>query len=299
MRGKAPACPDPASYETLLREAEGRLSQAGVPEASLDAWYLLSDTFSISRADYLWKKRERPPQIPGLWQERLERRFRREPLAYILGGAEFMGLPFRVGPGVLIPRQDTETLVEWVLEECAAGKSAGGDPVPQRRLLDLCTGSGCIGLSLARLGGFCATLTDLSKEALRIAGENGRALGVKARLYEGDLFEALPQGERFDVIVSNPPYIESAVIATLQEEVRGYEPRMALDGREDGLHFYRRLAQEAGMWLRPGGRLYAEIGCDQAAAVTRLVEKAGFAGVEVRKDLAGNDRVVRGVYPDV
>lgn len=297
------------SYETLLREAEHRLSQAGVPDASLDAWYLLSDTFDIRRADYLWKKKECPPEVPACWPARLNRRCRREPLAYILGGTEFMGLPFRTGPGVLIPRQDTETLAEWVLEDDGRKASAAADNEGPgggrneadagRQLLDICTGTGCIGLSLARLGGYRATLADISEEALRVARENGKALGVEARIYAGDLFDALPAGERYDVIVSNPPYIESAVIETLQEEVRLYEPRLALDGRADGLYFYRRLLREAPSRMKPGGRMYVEIGCDQGAAVSRLFEEAGFLEVSVRRDLAGNDRVVRGAYPDV
>ena len=220
-----------------------------------------------------------------------------------------MGLPFRTGPGALIPRQDTETLAEWVLEDdrkkaaAPAGsedrEDGGNGPAAGRRLLDLCTGTGCIGLSLARLGGYQVTLTDLSEEALCIAGENREALGVEARIYAGDLFDALPVGERYDVIVSNPPYIESAVIETLQEEVRLYEPRMALDGRADGLYFYRQLLRGAPSRMKPGGRMYVEIGCDQGAAVSRLFEEAGFTEVSVRRDLAGKDRVVRGAYPDV
>ena len=295
------------SYEILLCKAERQLISAGVPDASLDAWYLLSDTFRISRADYLWKKKSCPPVIPDCWQERLDRRCRREPLAYIVGSTEFMGLSFRVGPDVLIPRQDTETLVEWVLadekrldQEREAGRVPGESrALHHGPLLDLCTGSGCIGLSLARLGGFEVTLADLSEKALAVAEENGRRLGVETRLYAGDLFGALPKGERYDVIVSNPPYIESAVIETLQEEVRDYEPRMALDGQADGLYFYRRLAKEAPFWLKPGGRLYVEIGYNQGTAVRRLFTEAGFSAVELRRDLAGNDRVVRGVYWNV
>lgn len=276
------------SYEALFGEAKRQLLQAGVPDASLEAWYLLSDTFEIGRAEYLWKRKSCPPQIPQRWQERLQRRCRREPLMYILGTTEFMGLPFRVRPGVLIPRQDTETLAEWVLADETG-----------RQLLDLCTGSGCIGLSLARLGGFEATLSDLSEEALAVAQENNRLLGTQARLYAGDLFDALPKGARYDVIVANPPYIESSVIETLQEEVRDYEPRMALDGRADGLHFYRRLTEEAPAWLKPGGRMYVEIGYNQGPAVERLFAEAGFSEVKLRRDLAGNDRVVRGVYRNV
>lgn len=279
------------SYEALLAAAVRQLTGAGVPDAELDGWYLLSDTFGISRADYLWKRWDVPERIPDSWPERIQKRCERMPLGYVLGNTEFMGLPFIVEPGVLIPRQDTESLVEWVLEQ----DKAGG------RLLDMCTGSGCIGLSLAKLGGFAVTLSDLSETAITVSAKNREALHLteNVQICRGDLFGSLPEGVCFDVIVSNPPYIESWVIEGLQEEVRDYEPRMALDGMEDGLYFYRRLAQEAPDYLAQGGRIYLEIGYDQGVAVPELLREAGFTQIEVRKDLAGNDRVVRGVYSDV
>ncbi len=283
------------TYEELLDNAVLRLEAAGVAEAELDAWYILSDTFHISRAEYLWRKKERPGQIPQLWQERVKERCRRVPLAYLLGETEFMGLSFRVRSGVLIPRQDTETLVEWILaeEKDRAAAASGG------ALLDLCCGTGCIGLSLACLGGWQPTLCDISETAVELACENAQQLGCKARILRGDLFGALPAGERFTVIASNPPYIATAVIDELMPEVKDYEPRLALDGEADGLAFYRRIAGEAGNYLARGGRLYLEIGYDQGESVPELLRAAGFAQVEVRKDLAGNDRVVRGVYLDV
>ncbi len=288
--GDGPSCKK-LSYEKLLAQATDRLIMAGVTDAQLDAWYLFEDTFGIRRADYFLKKKECPEQIPDLWEERVALRCRRVPLAYVLGNTEFMGLPFIIEPGVLIPRQDTESLVEWVLEAEKEGKS----------LLDMCTGSGCIGLSLAKLGGFQTVLSDLSPRAIHVSRRNRRALELEDRveICQGDLFEALAQGQRFDVIVSNPPYIETAVIAELQDEVRDHEPMMALDGMEDGLFFYRRIAREAPQWLSPGGRIYLEIGYDQGESVPALLREAGFIDVTVRKDLAGNDRVVRGVYPHV
>lgn len=284
------------SYEQLLAQAEKQLAEAGVPEAGLDAWYLLSDTFAISRAQYFMKKKDCPDRIPDCWQERIARRCQRMPLSYVLGNTEFMGLPFVVEPGVLTPRQDTETLVEWVLEE--RKNAADGR---EQQLLDMCTGTGCIGLSLAKLAGYRTVLSDLSETAIQVSAKNRAALQLEEQvtICQGDLFDSLPQGIRFDVIVSNPPYIETAVIETLQEEVRDYEPRMALDGEADGLAFYRRLAQESPRWLKPGGRIYLEIGYDQGESVPELLRSAGFVKIEVRKDLAGNDRVVRGVYPDV
>jgi len=313
----------PLSYETLLRRAAERLSEAGVAEAELDAWYLLENTFGISRAEYLWKKKEKPGDVPACWQERIERRAAREPLAYILGKTEFMGLPFFVEAGVLIPRQDTETLVEWVLEECGVKLSqarngctvgqrqapeANGGKMPQSalpngdsrpRVLDMCTGSGCIGLSLAKLGDLDVTLADVSDAAVRTARRNRAALGLAAEICQGDLFDALPKGVRYDMIVSNPPYIASAVIDGLMEEVRSYEPRLALDGGASGLDFYRRLAWEGRPFLTPGGRLYVEIGYDQGESVPAILRAAGFEDIEVRRDLAGQTRVVRGVLTDV
>lgn len=280
------------TYEKLLAQATDRLIMAGVTDAQLDAWYLLEDTFGISRADYFLKKKECPDSIPGCWEDRLKLRCERLPLAYVLGRTEFMGLPFAIEPGVLVPRQDTETLVEWVLKA-----ETNFSPT----ILDMCTGSGCIGLSLAKLGGWQVTLSDLSPRAIQVSRRNRADLGLEEQveICQGDLFEALPEGRRYDVIVSNPPYIETAVIEDLQEEVRDHEPRMALDGMEDGLFFYRKLAQEAPAWLTPGGRIYLEIGYDQGESVPALLQAAGFVDVTVKKDLAGNDRVVRGVYPHV
>ena len=287
------------TYEKLLAQATDRLIMAGVTDAQLDAWYLLEDTFGISRADYFLKKRECPELIPGCWEDRLKLRCDRMPLAYVLGYTEFMGLRFHVEPGVLVPRQDTETLVEWVLK----AENEGNAEISARTLslLDMCTGSGCIGLSLAKLGGYSVTLSDLSPRAIHVSRINRGSLDLEEQveICHGDLFEALPEGKRFDVIVSNPPYIETAVIEDLQEEVRDHEPRMALDGMEDGLFFYRKLAKEAPQWLTPGGRIYLEIGYDQGESVPALLQAAGFVDVTVKKDLAGNDRVVRGVYPHV
>lgn len=296
------------TYEKILAQATDRLILAGVTDAQLDAWYLLEDTFGIRRADYFLKKRECPAQIPGCWEDRLQLRCQRMPLAYILGHTEFMGLPFVVEPGVLIPRQDTETLVEWVLEDkkkaAKAGVQTAGISESAQEpltLLDMCTGSGCIGLSLAKLGGYATTLSDLSPRAIQVSRRNrgGLDLEEQVEICHGDLFASLPEGRKFDVIVSNPPYIETAVIEGLQEEVRDHEPRMALDGMEDGLFFYRRLAKEAPQWLKPGGKIYLEIGYDQGETVPALLRDAGFVNVTVRKDLAGNDRVVRGEYPHV
>ena len=233
----------------------------------------------------------------------IRRRAAREPLAYITGEQSFMGLPFAVSPDVLIPEQDTENLVEEAMRYLDDGS----------RILDLCTGSGCILLSLLHYSNGCIGIgTDLSPRALRIAQINARALGLEDRVkwLEGDLFEALECGGslpaplpatgpgtvdlskmKFDLIVSNPPYIPSAVIETLAPEVRCSEPRMALDGGRDGLDFYRRIISQAEDHLVIGGRLMLEIGYDQGAAVSALLEEAGYYGIEIIRDYGGNDRV--------
>ena len=215
----------------------------------------------------------------------LARRVAGEPVQYILGSADFMGLRFRVNSDVLIPRQDTETLAEAAL---IAVRALPGTP----RLLDLCAGSGCIGLSIASLAPHArVTLTDVSHEALEVARANQRVLGVEAELRQGDLFSAV-EGEHFDIVVSNPPYIPEGELALLQREV-GYEPTLALDGGADGLDFYRRIAEGAADHLRPGGSIYLEVGLGQARDVLELL-KAHLPCLEAGtiRDLNGIERVV-------
>lgn len=271
-----------------LREAwnfgKKRLTAAEVPDADLDAWYLLEWCTGVSRSHYL----AYPDEIISHDQEEqyrasLVKRERRIPLQQITGEQEFMGLSFYVNEHVLIPRQDTEILVEETARFLKDGM----------QLLDLCTGSGCILLSLLHLKpGAEGTGADLSPEALKVAEKNRERLGAKAALIQSDLFDKIEGA--FDVIVSNPPYIKRAEIETLMDEVRLHEPYMALDGHEDGLYFYRKIAEEAPKYLRAGGGLFLEIGCDQGACVAELLRQQGFADVKVVKDLAGLDRVVEG-----
>lgn len=271
-----------------LREAwnlgKKRLTAAEVPDADLDAWYLLEWCTGVSRSHYL----AYPDEIISHDQEEqyrasLVKRERRIPLQQITGEQEFMGLSFYVNEHVLIPRQDTEILVEETAKFLRDGM----------QFLDLCTGSGCILLSLLHLKpGVEGTGVDLSPEALKVAEKNRERLGAKAALIQSDLFDKIVSA--FDVIVSNPPYIKRAEIETLMDEVRLHEPYMALDGHEDGLYFYRKIAEEAPKYLRAGGGLFLEIGCDQGACVAELLRQQGFADVKVVKDLAGLDRVVEG-----
>ena len=271
-----------------LREAwnlgKKRQTAAEVPDADLDAWYLLEWCTGVSRSHYL----AYPDEIISHDQEEqyrasLVKRERRIPLQQITGEQEFMGLSFYVNEHVLIPRQDTEILVEETAKFLRDGM----------QFLDLCTGSGCILLSLLHLKpGVEGTGVDLSPEALKVAEKNRERLGAKAALIQSDLFDKIEGA--FDVIVSNPPYIKRAEIETLMDEVRLHEPYMALDGHEDGLYFYREIAEEAPKYLRAGGGLFLEIGCDQGACVAELLRQQGFADVKVVKDLAGLDRVVEG-----
>lgn len=263
-----------------------RLEEAGVPEAGLNAWLLLEYVSGCTRSRYyaypeelLEEEKER--EFRGL----LEQRCRRVPIQYITGVQEFMGHSFLVNDQVLIPRQDTEVLVEEALKYLKPGM----------RFLDLCTGSGCILLSLLlSCPEASGTGSDISRGALQTAEKNRDRLVPGAVLVESDLFDGI-EGV-FDMIVSNPPYIRREELPDLMEEVRLYEPVSALDGHEDGLYFYRRIAGESPSYLKPGGRLYLEIGYDQGVTVPQLLKEQGFCEIEVKKDLAGLDRVVKGIY---
>lgn len=279
-------------------EGRERLNRAGVPEADLDAWYLLEYVSGVGRASfYADPNREMEEGGYEEYLACLEKREARIPLQHITGSQEFMGLSFHVDEHVLIPRQDTEILVEEALELLKK------DPVADRegklRILDMCTGSGCILISVLHYmrKGACnieGTGADLSEDALAVAKKNAVSLGAEARFVQGDLFENV--SGRFGMILSNPPYIPSAEIETLQEEVRLHDPRAALDGREDGLYFYRRITEESKEYLLSGGYLIFEIGCSQAEEVSGMMRQAGFTDIIVKKDLAGLDRVVYGRY---
>lgn len=278
------------AIQEIYREGKERLERAGILEAELDAWYLLEHVTGISKASYYGNPaREIRRQEKEQYFYYIEERKKRIPLQHLTGEQGFMGLVFCVNRHVLIPRQDTEILVETALEQMKPGM----------QILDMCTGSGCILLSLLKLckaEGVTGTGTDISKEALRVAVSNAERLGIRAKFVQGDLFENIGSQKIFDMIVSNPPYIPTAVIDGLQEEVKLYDPYVALDGREDGLFFYRRIVKESIPYIKRDGCLLFEIGCEQAEAVAGLMEKAGYKDIRVKKDLAGLDRVVYGMY---
>lgn len=304
------------TLRTGYTEAKRRLEESGIEEASLDAWLLLEHVTGISRASYYADPdREMSPDEWRRYSELVGRRAERVPLQHITGTQEFMGLVFEVNEHVLIPRQDTEILVEQALAFIGSGKVPAAEN-SRTRILDMCTGSGCILLSvmhwaesyrqkaLRRAGDTArggekqdiiieGTGADISPKALAVAEKNARRLGISAGFVESDLFGAV-RG-KYGMILSNPPYIRSDEIKDLQEEVKLHDPVIALDGREDGLYYYRRIVRESRSYLEEGGALLFEIGCDQAEAVSGLMSGAGFSEITVKKDLAGLDRVVSGV----
>ena len=293
-----------------LREAciwgQEQLAANGVEDAQLDAWYLLEYVTGVSRASYYADpERKIAEKQEEDYRTLIRKRGEHIPFQHLTGSQEFMGLEFQVNEHVLIPRQDTETLVEHALEYLEEGKV----PAPENslRILDMCTGSGCILLSVLiyaeryiRKNRHCngklrieGTGADVSEEALQVARTNAQKLYPEAGFIQSDLFGNVPG--RYSMILSNPPYIRTEEISRLQDEVRFHDPVLALDGREDGLYFYRRIVSEAQPHLEQGGILIFEIGYDQAKDVSELLCKAGYTEITVKKDLAGLDRVVSAV----
>lgn len=293
------------TYQECYKQGRELLQKAGVEEAALDARLLLEYVCGTNRNDLLVHGERLVAETDVIrYQELLNKRSGRIPLQHLTGVQEFMGLTFRVNEHVLIPRQDTEILVEEVLKELHDGM----------RVLDMCTGSGCILVSLLHYSNDCQGVgVDISEEALAVARENAENILARKEAYftgqadgsendcetsvhflQSNLFEKVTG--QYEFIVSNPPYIQSAVIDTLMPEVRDHEPRLALDGTEDGLFFYRRIVEDSREHLVSGGMLYFEIGYDQAQSVSLLMQEAGFTEINVVKDYAGLDRVVYGTY---
>lgn len=273
------------TYGQLYEYGVAQLQSVGIAEAQLDARLLLEYVCHTNRNELLvHRDEERSKLEEEFYHMVIEKRTSRIPLQYITGEQEFMGLTFAVNEHTLIPRQDTEVLVEEGMRHLHDGM----------RILDMCTGSGCILLSLLKYSNECQGLgIDISEQALKVAEKNAEKLGISgASFVQSDLFEKV-EG-RFDMIVSNPPYIATKVIETLMPEVREHEPIQALDGMEDGLFFYRKIVEQAVKHLNNGGRLFFEIGYDQGEAVQKLMQDAGFQEVKIVKDYAGLDRVVKG-----
>jgi release factor glutamine methyltransferase len=282
----------------ILKVAEARLSGAGCSEAKLDAEELLCFLMKFDRTRlFMHWGRELDEKLCEAYFRLLDRRAAREPLHYIIGRRAFMGLDFAVDGRVLIPRRDTECLVEAVLAHTEREKS------PARwRALEIGAGSGAIAVSLCRnRADLKMKATDISSAALALARKNAAALGVadRIRFVESDVFDGLRSGlggAKYHLIVSNPPYIPSGALPGLEPEISEHEPAEALDGGADGLRFYRRILERAHLFLRKGGAIFLEIGFDQAEAVTGLIKETGRYGAPaVLKDLSGNDRVVSAV----
>lgn len=317
------------TYNTLLQWGEQQLQQARIPDGKWDAWLLFSHVYGIDRARYYMLANQEIEDVHA-YKEMIHRRLQRIPLQHITGRQEFMGYEFCVNDKVLIPRQDTECLVEKVWQDIMKRKNMGQENI---ELLDMCTGSGCIAISLYKLyqekytsnkqeahsgalsnqkkepdriranpwehkvsHGLQVTAVDVSAQALQVARENGLKMECEhIQWMQSDLFDELTTPKRrFDIIVSNPPYIPTDVIATLEEEVRLHDPMLALDGKENGLYFYEKIIKQSTDWMKENGVLAFEIGCEQKKAVMHLMEQSGYKQVESCKDLAGLDRVVMG-----
>lgn len=290
------------NLKSLLKKGTEILKNAEIEEAGQNAWLLLEYTAGISRAYYYAHDTDEIPiEIEEAFLKLCTMRAEHIPLQHLVHRAYFMEYEFYVDENVLIPRQDTEILVETARNILKDRKSP--------KILDMCTGSGCILISLLAYQDDCTGVgADISSSALAVAKKNAESIGVekKALFVESDTFFAdffqekdgkIPA--KYDMLISNPPYIPTEEIQGLQEEVRSHDPLLALDGHEDGLYFYREITAQAQKYLKPGGWLLYEIGCGQGSAVKALMEQAGFVSIEVKKDLAGLDRVVLGMVSPI
>ncbi len=280
-------------YRDLYNQGIEKLSSEKITDAKIDARLLLEYACETDRNTlFVNGDMEVSEEQVQIYFELIEKRGKHIPLQHLTGEQDFMGLTFKVNENVLIPRQDTECLVEIVLKHLHDGM----------KILDMCTGSGCILISLLHYSNDCVGVgVDLSEAALKVAAHNAAVLGsngitdaMDITFLQSNLFEKVDG--KFDIIVSNPPYIKTEVIKTLMPEVRNFEPMMALDGTEDGLYFYRRIIADAKKHLTRGGQLFFEIGYDQGEEVSDLMRENGYLDVEVAKDLAGLDRVVYGTF---
>ena len=284
------------NYSEAYRKGTDVLTGASIPEAALDARLLL-EFVTGNDTNTLYAHPDTPvsDEDAAKYEELILQRARHIPLSYITGTCSFMGVDFTVNENVLIPRQDTECLVEEAMRFVSDGSG----------ILDLCTGSGCILLALMHYKNGCngvgvdisASAVDVARKNAAMIDEAGGLNGGSVSFVCGDLYEPLQaDGKKFDVIISNPPYIKRDVIETLMPEVRDHEPREALDGGEDGLSFYRRIAEGAPEHLVNYGMVFLEIGYDQGEAVSEILKKAGFTDINVVKDYGGNDRVITAVH---
>lgn len=273
------------TVKEVLNDTKKRLKEQGIDTYSLDSSLLVSEVTGLTKIQLVTHDRDEvtKEQINRL-ENLVKERLKNKPMQYILGHCEFMGLDFKVTENTLIPRGDTENIVEEVI---ATIENSGYNTV-----LDMCTGTGAIAISVAHYTKAKVTASDISSKALEVARENAKILNADVNFIESDLFENI--NETFDVLVSNPPYIESEVIPTLMEQVKDYEPMLALDGGKDGLDFYRNIINQAKNYINQNGCIVFEIGYNQGGQVKSLLENAGFVNINVKQDLAGLDRLVIG-----
>ena len=267
----------------FVKENIDKLDAAGISDASVDVWLLLEHFANIKKSDYF---ADQAMTISTTAQDRIveavEKRAKHIPIQHVIGQTEFMGLTFKVNDKVLVPRLDTEILVDEVVKYV-------GDSFA--KVLDMCTGSGCIAITVSDMCDNASVVgSDISKEALEVAKENNEKNCTDVEFIESDLFENVDA--LFDVIVSNPPYIKTEEIEELMDEVKFHDPRLALEGGEDGLRFYRKIIKESNNYLKVDGMIFFEIGFDQAEDVSKLLEENGYKNIVVKKDMAMNDRVV-------
>lgn len=272
------------TVKEIIFDTKKALRESGDETWGIDADLLVMRALGLTRVQLVTRDTDTvSDEGAAVLGTLLQKRLSNMPMQYILGSCEFMGLEFKVNENVLIPRPDTEVLVEKVLKYAPASA------------LDIGTGSGAIAVALAKYGVKSVTACDISQAAIETAEQNAKNNNVKIRFIKSDLFGDI--SGKFDAVVSNPPYIASGVIPTLMPQVKDHEPRLALDGGRDGLDFYRRITADARSYLNDGGLLALEIGYDQGEAVAALVRENGFKNVDVTKDLAGLDRVVTGILP--
>jgi release factor glutamine methyltransferase len=277
--------PAESTARELLRDAASRLKGAGVAEPEKEAELIITETAGVDRVSLYRDNPTLAPHCAKRIHSAVDRRLTREPLQYILGHVDFLGLRIRVGPGVLVPRPETELLIEELVKKT--------DNEQACHILDLCTGSGCLALAAARaLPEALVTGTDVSGEALAYARENAAVNEIRnVSFLEGRLYGPV-KGERFHIILSNPPYVKTGDLETLQPEIRDWEPEGALDGGTDGLDFYRQILSLAPAHLVSAGLVILEVGYEQAADVSALAGSSGFDMLDVRKDLCGIERVM-------
>lgn len=295
------------SIKELKQIGESDLKKAGCMDPKIDADLIMQFLLSLNKQQlFIQSATLLDEKSCEEYFKLINLRAEGRPVQYIIGEQEFMGISFKVNQDVLIPRQDTETLVEEVIREIKSRMQHKKVPVGEYQILDLCCGSGAIGISLCKyLTNVKVTASDISDKAIAIAKENAENAGVSKsmKFVESDIFSSLKKGPdamKFHIIVSNPPYIESDVIPTLQKEIRKYEPMIALDGGENGLDYYQRIIAGSPALLKPNGMLFLEIGHNQGEEVCRLLGGSGkFEKIEILKDLADHDRVVKCQLPSL